>query len=293
LYISVWIYYVITLMPVLGIVQVGLQSMADRYTYLPSLGSFLIPGLIAAKVYRRVNAVKQWRVILNMASLCFALGALVSISYATVKQIGVWRNSIVLWNYVLAKAPAGITLAHYKLGEAYYSNGQLDRSIEQYETALRLKPDYAEAHNNLGGVYAAKGHFDRAAEEYQTALRLKPDYAEAYYNLGGVYAAEGHIGNAIAEYQTALRLKPDFSEAQDALGIAYGMQGRMDKAIAAFKTALRLKPDFVRARYHLAFSYLEKDNVDMAKNELEAILAMSPDFRDARQLLNDINSRRR
>src|SRR5208337_2312182 len=101
-------YYVITLLPVLGIVQVGGQSMADRYTYLPSLGPFLIIGVIAAKVYEKVIALNQRRVILRIASLFIALAMLTLISYATIGQIGIWKDSIKFWNYVIEKEPERI-----------------------------------------------------------------------------------------------------------------------------------------------------------------------------------------
>jgi hypothetical protein len=138
LWISVWSYYVITLMPVLGIVQVGAQSMADRYAYLPSLGPLLVIGFIAAKVYEKTSALNQWKVMLRMASFLIAMTMLISISYATIKQIGIWKNSIVFWNYVIAKEPSRIPLAYNNLGHAYLDNGQFELGIECYRTGIRL-----------------------------------------------------------------------------------------------------------------------------------------------------------
>ncbi|HAM50768.1 MAG TPA: hypothetical protein DCP92_08770, partial [Nitrospiraceae bacterium] len=165
LWLTVWGYYVITLLPVLGIVQVGRQAMADRYTYLPSLGPFLIMGLITAAIYEKVTSAKRWKLILRMVSVSVASATLISISYITIQQIGLWKNSLVFWNYVVKKEPRRGPFAHNNLGVAYQSKGLFDKAIEQYQTAISLKPDDAEAHNNLGVAYRSKGLFDKAIEQ--------------------------------------------------------------------------------------------------------------------------------
>ena len=217
LWISVWSYYVITLVPVLGIVQVGGQSMADRYSYLPSLAPFLIIGLLAAKLYEKVTVLKRWKSILKIASLFVALVTLAFISYATVEQIGIWKNSIVFWNYVVDKEPLRAPFAYNNLGVAYESKDLFDMAIEQYQAALRLEPDYVLAHYNLGNVYQAKGLFDMAIEQYQAALRLKPDYAESHFNLGTIYLNNGSKDMARREFELGLKNKPDDNNARQVL----------------------------------------------------------------------------
>jgi tetratricopeptide (TPR) repeat protein len=207
LWISVWSYYVITLIPVLGIVQVGSQSMADRYTYLPSLGPLLLVGLLVAKLHQKAAAKRRFAMIGGGTVMVVLLLGLMS--YATIRQIGVWKNSIVFWTYVIDKEPGRIPLAYNNLGEAYSAKGQLDMAVEQYRTALRLKPDYADAHYNLGEVYMYKGQLDMAVEQYRTALRLQPDYAKAHFNLGVIYLGNGSIELAQKEFAMVLNINPD------------------------------------------------------------------------------------
>ncbi len=257
-YLTVWIFYIVTLLPVLGIIQVGKTAGADRYTYLPSIGPFLLIGLATATIYDKVTGVKQWRSMAKMTAVVVAVAALISLSYLTIRQIGVWKDSIVLWNYVTEKETGRIHIAYNNLGNAYLSNRLLDKAIEQYQTALRLKPDYAKAHNNLGNAYQFKGLFDQAIEQYQAALRLMPDYPEAHNNLGVTYLSQGLFDKAIEQYETALRLKPDFTRAHYNLGLAYQSKGLFDKAIEQYQAALRLKPDFTEAYKNLGAALYEK-----------------------------------
>jgi tetratricopeptide (TPR) repeat protein len=286
---AAWGYYLITLLPVIGIVQVGEQAMADRYTYLPSLGPFLIMCLIAAKIYEKVTLLERRSPILKMASVVIAIAALISMSYITIQQIGVWKNSLTLWNYVIEKEPGSVPVAHNNLGNIYASEGQLDMAIEQYQTALRLKPNFAEAHNNLGNIYKSKGQLDMAVEQYQTALRLRSNFVEAHNNLGTVYKSKGQLDMAIEEYQTALRLKPNFVEAHNNLGNIYASEGQLDMAIEEYQTTLRLKPNLAEGHKNLGIAYIRKGLKNEAIREFNAALEINPSLKDVRDVLESLN----
>ncbi len=190
--------------------------MADRHTYLPSLGLFFIIGLGAAKLYEKAKLLKRWRAISHMASLFVALIMLASRSYATIKQIGIWKDSTVFWDYVADKSPSS-PLAHNNLGNVYLSEDLFDMAIEQYRTALILKTNYAAAHYNLGNAYASKGIFDMAIEQYQNALVQNPNNAEAHYNLGLIYLNNGSQDRARVEFELGLKIKPDDYKARQIL----------------------------------------------------------------------------
>jgi tetratricopeptide (TPR) repeat protein len=141
--------------------------------------------------------------------------------------------------------------SHNNLGIALARKGQTDEAIRQYREAIRLKPDHADAHNGLGVALHAKGQMDESVRHLQEALRLKPDHADAHYNLGVAFYQQGHTGEAIRQFQEVIRLKPDYAEAYNNLGTALGLGGQTDDAIRQFQEALRLKPDYAAARRNL------------------------------------------
>ncbi len=207
-----WLWYCGTLVPVIGLVQVGGQSMADRYTYIPSL------GLLILVIWGVYELTQRWR-YQDTASWVAGSAAIVLCIGLTRQQLGYWQDSEALYRHALAVTEHNY-LARHNLGIALYRKGQTDEAISQYREALRLKPDYAEAHYNLGAALGKKGLTDEAIIQFQEALRLKPDYAEAYNNLGTALGMKGQIDEAILQFQEALRLKPDYAEARHNLAHA-------------------------------------------------------------------------
>jgi len=166
LWLSVWGYYVIMLLPVLGIVQVGLQSMADRYMYLPSLGPFLLIGLAGARGWELIERQGKRRSAARILIVSSAVFVIVLLSYATFKQIGIWRSSIVFWSYVVEKEPERIPVAYYNRAIAFDKAGAPARAIADYDKAIALKPSDYKAFNNRGLVFEKMGLLDRAIMDY-------------------------------------------------------------------------------------------------------------------------------
>jgi Flp pilus assembly protein TadD len=239
LWLAAWGYYVITLLPVLGIVQVGGQAMADRYTYLPSLGPFILIGLIGAELWGKYRLRGAAVAGLVIAAAILIVG---SLSFLTYKQTAVWKDSLSLWSYTAARDPEDPMIHNY-LGLVYINRNMLDKAMEQYLIAVDLSPDYAEAHNNLGVIYQFSNMPDKAMEQYIIAVNLKPDFADAYYNLGGVYMDLNMPDKAEEQFMTSIRLKPDLAKAHFYLGAAFYKMGQMEKAQQELARGLKIKPD--------------------------------------------------
>jgi protein O-mannosyl-transferase len=192
LWMSAWSYYALTLLPVLGIIQVGEQAMADRYVYLPSLGPFLIVGIVAAWVLKKVDTLYR----LSRGPMIFSFAAVIflslSMSYLTVQQIGIWKNSFTLWTFVIDKAPDRVPFAYYNRGLFFAKIGQYRESIEDFDRAIFLLPfGHSEYYNNRGVSRMNEKLFDQAIEDFNVALALDPDNNSAHYNLGLAYYRRG------------------------------------------------------------------------------------------------------
>ena len=188
-----WLWYLVMLAPVIGILQVGSQARADRYTYLPQIGLCLMLTWAAADLCARWRCS---RLILGGLSTVI-LAALI---YCAHVQASYWRNSESLWTHTLA-CTSGNFIAHNNLGNALFQKGKVDDAIAHYKKALQINPDDADAHNNLGIALRQKGKVDEAIAHYKKALQINPDDAEAHNNLGAALFQKGKVDEAIAHYQ--------------------------------------------------------------------------------------------
>jgi tetratricopeptide (TPR) repeat protein len=284
LFLAVWFYYVITLLPVVGIVQVGGQAAADRYTYLPSLGPFVLAGLAAGAAFERSS--KKHLQALTVVFVLIISGILAN---KTVKQIAIWKDTITLWSYEIKLFPEKVPIAHNHLGNAYNKEGLTNEAKEELKLAIRLKPDLAEAHSNLGIVYYYKGLIDEAEEEYKIAIRYKPDLAGVHNNLGLIYEKKGDYERAMEEYKTEVALKSGFVETHYNLGNLYYKMGRIDEAIMEYREALRFKLYPADVRYKLGLAYKEKGLKDEAIREFQKVLEIRPDHTEAREILKSLS----
>jgi len=204
-----WLWFVGMLVPVIGLVQVGDFAMADRYTYLPSLGVLIV---VVWGIYELTGGWRHRVIALSMAGsaaviLCLAM---------TRQQLGYWQDDETLFRHALAVTENNY-VAHNIYGNAILHRGQTDEAISQFQEAIRLEPSYSLAHNNLGMALGMKGQIDEAIGQVQEALRLEPNLAEAHNNLGNALYIKGRIDEAISQFQEAIRLNPDFATARDNL----------------------------------------------------------------------------
>ncbi len=207
-----WFWYLGTLVPVIGVVQVGDQAMADRYTYVPLIGIFIAMawGLRDAAVSRpRLQTTLPW----------VAAGVLLALTASAWNQTRYWRDSVTLYEHSLSVID-GDPLLHYNLANELREQGRLDDAVRHYEEAIRFDPNYVAAHTNLGPILAQQGRTDQAIAHYVAALRIKPDVAEAHNNLGMLLGEQGKITEAIPHFEEAVRLKPGLEEAKRNLDVA-------------------------------------------------------------------------
>ena len=278
-----WLWYLGTLVPVIGLVQVGAQARADRYTYLPMVGL----SMMLAWGLREVLNTKV--AISGAIAACLACAAL------SEAQISYWRNSETLFRHAL-DVTSGNYLAHHNLGVALAVEGRFPEAIRQYQAALQIEPDAANVQTDYGNALAKSGRIPEAIALYQAALRLLPDSPITHNDLANALAATpGSMPEAIAEYRTALRLKPDYEEARNNLaqvesnaaemqynlGVDLARSGKPDAAIPHFEEALRLRPDYVDAHNNLGVLLAGAGRVEEAISHFEAALKTDPNSAEA------------
>ena len=276
LWLSAWGYYVITLLPVLGIVQVGLQSMADRYTYLPSLGPFLVIGIMASWVWARAERLGEKSQVAKVLAVAASVLVIVSLSYATFKQIAVWKNSIVFWSYVIEKEPERVPVAYYNRGIAFFKMGMSEMAIADYGQAIALKPSYYDAYNNRGLAFEKIGLLDMAIKDLEAAMAMKPSSPEAYNNIGKIYRKTGQFDAAIEKYNRVIELMPSYHEAYYNRAIVYEKMGQVDRAIEDYNRAIELKPSYYEAYNNLGVLYGNAAVVDKAKENFTRAITLNP-----------------
>ena len=278
-----WGWYLGTLIPVIGLVQVGAQAMADRYTYVPLVGIFIILAWGGHELTARWRQPERARAVLAAAALC-------ALTACTWLQAARWRDTVTLFQHTLEVTERN-PMAHGILGTALGRQGEVDESILHYRAALRLRPDLAEAHNNLGIALFRKGELDEAIEHYREALRSKPDHPTAHTNLGAALYTQGRLEQAVAHYREALRLKPDSPETHNNLATALDAQGRVAEAIGHYREALRLRPDDTKAHKNLGITLYQQGRFDEAAAHFGRALRIDPSDERARSLLRDARAR--
>ena len=264
-----WLWYLGALVPVIGLVQVGAQAMADRYTYLPFIGLFImiawgLPDLLAKWRYRKIT----------LGAL--ALAVLLSLSICTRLQLRHWRSNSTLFEHAI-----NVTGDNFVMNNNYANvldeMGQVEKAIDHFYKALRIRPDSPEVHNNLGNALRNLDRIDEAIKHYKKALELRPNFAEPHYNLAIALGRQGKTDEAIAEYRESLRFRPDDVDTLSNLGLALAQKGDFDEAIEYYKKALELEPDNVIAHGRLGLALASVDRIDEAIEQCKIVLKACPD----------------
>jgi tetratricopeptide (TPR) repeat protein len=272
-----WVYFLIALLPVLGLVNhvfLRYSFVGDHFQYLASMGPL---ALAAAGLSAGLDSVAKGNRFVKpvvWTMLAVVLGGL------TWERTYAYRDNVTLWRDTVARNPAS-WMAHDNLGYALGSNGQTEEAIHEFQQAIRLKPGQADFHNNLGIAFYRKGQMDEAIGQYLAALRLNPDYTEAHYNLGIALGLKGQTDGAIHEFQETIRRNPDHAEAHFNLGVAFGLTGQTDQTIREFQEVIRRNPDYAGAHYNLGVAYFKKGRMDEAIRQYQETLRLKPDNAEA------------
>ncbi len=286
-----WLYYLVTVSPVIGIIRVGAQAAADRYTYLPTLSLYLLLGAFVVWALEINRA--SFKNFLSIGALAIGFVVLLILGALTVRQIPVWKNGETLWQEVVQAFPES-PRAYANLGLFYSDGGQYDRALKNYEQALALYEVHkrerwvAAVSNNIGMVYQTRGEYDRALEMFSRALEVnqklgrESDIVTSFNNMGLVYFAGENYSQAAEQFQSAINRNPELSEVSfNLLGEAYKKQGAFKKAEESFKAALKINPDFVDTHNKLGVVYYETGRVKEAQAEYQKALSLDPGHKDA------------
>jgi tetratricopeptide (TPR) repeat protein len=309
-FITGWLWYLVMLVPVIGVIQVGSQAHADRYTYLPQI------GLCFALTWMVADLLRTWR------SRRAILGAgatitIVALALSAWQQTSYWHDSESLWAHTLA-VNSNNDIAHNNVGNAALQKGQIDEAILHYQRVLETRPGYTEtnrrnayynlgnallrknkideaianyrkaleghseyepeAHNGLGIALLRKGEVDEAIFHFEKFVQLRPDHAEAYYNLGNALLQKGLVDDAVAHYEKALKLNPILAKAESNLGNALLHKGQIDEAIGHLQKAVELDPNNVVTESNFGYALLQKGRVEESFTHLQRALEVDPDY---------------
>lgn len=271
LYLSLLLYYIVTLLPVIGIIQVGSQMAADRYTYLPSLGPFILFGLGIGVIFEKLKKISQ---ILIICALIMFLGIM---AYKTIKQVSVWQNSISLWNHVIKLFPDSSDTAHYNLGLAYATQFMHEEAIQHYKTTIKINPMHVKAYLNLGLEYSRIGKFEQAITYFTKGIQINLYDAKAYNARGFAYFNSGNYQLAIQDYNEAIKLNSLVPEFFYNRGLIHFSLGNYIQALKDYSLAIELKPKYADAFNNRGNTYLTLGNLQQAEKDFKAAITLFPE----------------
>ena len=263
-----WLWFTVTLLPVIGLAQGGTQAWADRFSYFAQI------GLLLAVVWLLAEVVERWHVPAAVAGTAGAL-TLGCLAVLTALQVGTWRDTPTLWKNVLAVTRDNAR-AHVNLGKYYLETGQLDRAETHLGEAVRLQPEATEYQHFHGIALMSLGRLDEAARRFLDVLGKLPDYTDAWHNLGTVRLRQGDPARAIKSFRRALALQPGAADTRAALGMALWRIGQREEAVQAYRAALKINPEEAEAWHGLGTERLSRGDPGQAVAAFEKAWQCKP-----------------
>jgi tetratricopeptide (TPR) repeat protein len=307
-----WFWFIGTLTPVIGIVHAGDQSMADRYSYIPTIGLLISAGW---EVYQRIQAARACRISIGRAATLIGIVLLFGLCIVTIAQTRRWRDTETLFTYILEVAPDNY-VAHNNLGTVYDQQGKTDAAIAEFQKSVEQRPGNALAYKNLGVAYSHAGLLTNAMEAFRAALKIQPEYGEAWdglgitftdarrpaeamdafknaisttpdsqkahYDLATTLASIGRRREAETEYEKAIQCDPSYPQAHNNLGSLLMNDGNFAEAIKHFQDAIRLNPAYAKAYYNLGVAMAQTGRTNEAIAAFTAALEIQPDYGSAK-----------
>ena len=265
-----WLWYLIALIPVIGLVQVGEQAMADRYTYITSIGFFIILIWLIAELQ------KKYKWIIKPVCV-LAVIATVAMVAATRNQVKYWKDDTTLFSRTIEVTEKNYII-HNNLGYTLFLKSQFDEAIGFFDKALEFKPNYAKASNNKARVYLTIGKLDQAVKCLRQTVEMAPYWPDAYNNLGLANFLAGNYGDAEKNYKKAVILNPDYPKAQNGLGKSLLKLDRPQEAIEAFNKAIQLSPDYADPYYFGAIGLAKLSQTKKAVEYLRKSVSCDPNW---------------
>ena len=312
-----WLWYLGVLIPMIGLVQVGLQPRADRYTYLSQIGLYIVI------VWGVAEAIAHWP-WKPAAITVLGLVTLIALSLTSRAQTAYWRNSQLLWEHAI-ETTSGNYVAHDNLGTVFLKQKRPDAAIVQFQKAIEIKPDFEDPYVSGGSALMLLGQIDQAIGYYKKALELRPDSAEDWSNLATAQLKKGQTGEAKIEgdkragcaqrcptpaelqfnlglaladnlqwneairyYRAAIRIRPNDSKFHNNLGVALIKIGNADESLAELNEALRGRPSYPEAHYNLGCVLLYLGRREEAAGQFTAALRLRPGYLEAKQQLQQL-----
>jgi tetratricopeptide (TPR) repeat protein len=268
-----WLWFIGMMVPTIGLIQVGEQSMADRYSYLSIVGIFIM-------VAWGVGDFSMGRAWVGPVSAWAASGALLACSMGAAAQVGYWRDTGALFGHAVKAGPNN-DLAYYNLACYLAKMRDPTNAAFYFERCLESNPRYHRAYNNVAFLQIDQGQFDAAISNLQKAVQLRHDYPEAWLNLGRAYSGRGDAALAKQSFETSLRYKPDLAEAHYHLGELLLQQGAFPEAAGHLQAAVSAQPRNSLYHLKLANAWVGSDQIAKAVNEYEITLKLDPDLAEA------------